>query len=185
MTDIAPASKAEAGYEVSIATAEDALGVTALLEACYPPLFAKGYDDATLKTALPRMIVANPRLLASGNFFIAVEHRGAIVGCGGWSRERPGSNESVAGEGHVRHFATHPAFLKRGIGRAIFARCKEQAMAQGIRRFDCYASLVAVDFYRALGFSAVGPMDLNLGPGVSIPGVLMRAEMSGLDLQKE
>jgi GNAT superfamily N-acetyltransferase len=178
-------SGAAGGYEVSVATEADAPGVTRLLETCYPPLFAKGYDEATLKIALPRMTKANPKLLASGHYFIAADARGAIIGCGGWSKERPGSIESVAGAGHVRHFATDPAHLRRGIGGAIFARCKAQALAQGIRRFDCYSSLVAVDFYRALGFSVVGPMDLNLGPDVTIPGVLMRAEFDSADPQKE
>ena len=155
----------------------DVPAVTALLEACYPVLFALGYERDVLAPALPRMTKANPRLLASGNFFVAESADGGIVGCGGWSQERPGTNDIVEGEGHIRHFATHPDWLRRGIGRAIIDHCVGQATAAGVKRFDCYSSLVAVAFYRAAGFSTVGAMTLDLGPGVTIPGVLMRREI--------
>ena len=92
---------------------------------------------------------SNPRLLASGNFTVAESEAGAIIGCGGWSKERPGSNEIAEGIGHVRHFATHPKWLHRGIGRAIFETCVKQAEAAGIGRFQCYSSLVAIPFYEA------------------------------------
>jgi GNAT superfamily N-acetyltransferase len=161
-------------YEIRPSTPADADAVTALLEASYPKLFAAGYDETALAPALPRMTKANPRLLASGNYFIAESTDGEIVGCGGWSKERPGSNEIEAGIGHVRHFATHPDWLRRGIGGAIIARCIQQARAAGVERLECYSSLVAVRFYEAIGFAVAGPVSLELGPGVTLPGCLMR-----------
>jgi len=160
-------------YVIRLATPGDASAVTALLEASYPKLFAAGYDPKILATALPRMTKANPRLLASGGFFLAESEDRQIVGCGGWSKERPGTNETREGEAHIRHFATHPDWLRRGIGRAMIARCVAQAKAAGIERFDCYSSLVAVDFYEAMGFTVVGPMTLELGLDVTLPGCLM------------
>lgn len=164
-------------YSVRIAVPEDVPAVTALFEATYPPLFAAGYGPEVLAAALPRMTKANPRLLASGNFFVATRRDGEIIGCGGWSKERPGTSEFRDGIGHIRHFATHPDWLRRGIGRAIIDRCSEQARAADIARFECYSSLVAVGFYRAIGFSVESEMTLDLGDGVSIKGMLMRREI--------
>jgi len=160
-------------YVIRLATPGDASAVTALLEASYPKLFAAGYDAKILATALPRMTKANPRLLASGGFFLAESEDRQIVGCGGWSKERPGTNETREGEAHIRHFATHPDWLRRGIGRAMIARCVAQAKTAAIKRFDCYSSLVAVDSYEAMGFTVVGPMTLELGLDVTLPGCLM------------
>jgi len=165
-------------YTARIATVEDAPGVTALLEASYPVLFAADYEHDMLAPALPRLTKANPRLLASGNFFVAESVNGAIVGCGGWSKERPGTNEIRDGEGHVRHFATHPDWLRCGIGRTIIDHCFEQARAAGLRRLECYSSRVAVQFYQAVGFSVVKPMTIELGPDVTLPGLLMQSRIA-------
>lgn len=152
----------------------DAESVTALLEACYPKLFASGYEPEVLAAALPRMTKANPRLLAWGNFFVAENESGAIIGCGGWSKEQPGSKDHRESDGHIRHFATHPDWLRRGIATAILDRSIDQARAAGIQRLECYSSLVAVSFYEASGFEVIGPWTVELGPGVTLPGCLMR-----------
>lgn len=165
-------------YKIRTARPEDAEAVTGLLEACYPTLFAAGYEPQILSPALPRMTKANPRLLASGNFFVAENESGAIVGCGGWSKEQPGSNDHHESEGHIRHFATHPDWLRRGIARAIIDRSIDQARAAGISRLECYSSLVAVRFYEAVGFEVIGPWTVELGPGVTLPGCLMRREIA-------
>jgi N-acetylglutamate synthase-like GNAT family acetyltransferase len=162
---------------IRIAAPEDAPAVTALLEVCYPKLFAAGYEADLLKLALPRMTKANPRLLASGNFFVAEAEAGRLVGCGGWSMERPGTSQIREGEAHIRHFATDPDWLRRGIGGTIIRQCVEQARAIGVKRLECYSSLVAVRFYEAMGFTVVGLMTMELGPDVALPGYLMRREI--------
>jgi len=164
-------------YAIRTATPGDAPAVSALLEASYPKLFAAGYEEKTLAAALPRITKSNPRLLASGNFFVAENAGGEIAGCGGWSKEQPDSDEISEAIGHIRHFATHPDWLRRGIGRAIVDRCVEQALAAKIRRLECYSSLVAVDFYQTMGFGMVRPMTVELGPDVTLPGCLMRRDI--------
>ncbi|MFO0991847.1 MAG: GNAT family N-acetyltransferase [Hyphomicrobiales bacterium] len=165
-------------YSIRTAALADAEAVTALLEACYPTLFAAGYEPAILAAALPRMTKSNPRLLASGHFFVAESETGAIVGCGGWSKEQPGGTDLHKSEGHIRHFATHPDWLRRGIARAIIEHSIDQARAAGIHRLECYSSLVAIRFYEAVGFAVVGPWTVELGPGVTLPGCLMRREIA-------
>ena len=165
-------------FDLRVATPADFASVSALLEASYPALFAPSYAPQALVKALPLIIRANPRLLQSGKFYLALTPHEHVVGCGGWSKERPGTGETEGSQGHVRHFATHPDWIRRGVGRAIFARCVQDAMADGISSFECYSSLVAVEFYHALGFAIIRNMDLQLAEGVSIPGVLMRYEIA-------
>lgn len=158
---------------VRVATGDDEAAVTAILTASYPTLMPSEYERSVLDAALPLMTKANPRLLSSGSYFIAAAETGAPAGCGGWTRERPGTGEAADGLGHIRHFATHPDFTGRGVGRAIFAACRAQAGAAGIRQFECYASLNAEGFYRSLGFEAVAPIDVEMGPDLVFPSLKM------------
>lgn len=161
-------------YAIRTATDSDKDAVGALLKASYPVLFHSWYDDDALAAALPQMTRANPRLLASQKFFAAETLDYLIVGCGGWSRERPGSGAVEDGLGHIRHFATHPGWLRRGIGRALLERCIADAAAQGVTRFECYSSLPAERFYRSQGFVPVETVEVALGNGVRLPSVTMR-----------
>ncbi|MFH6785891.1 MULTISPECIES: GNAT family N-acetyltransferase [Methylobacterium] len=155
---------------------DDGAAVTALPAATYPILMAPAYETATLSRALPLMVRANPVLLASGSFHVAGVP-GQIVGCGGWTPERPGTGEVEPGLGHIRHFAVHPASGGCGIGRALFEACREQARARGVEAFECYASLNAEPFYRALGFTKLAPRDIAMGDGVQFPAVWMQCRL--------
>lgn len=48
------------------------------------------------------------------------------------------------------------------------------AEAEGAIRFECLSTLTAVPFYAALGFVALGPVDLTLAPGMVFPAVRMQ-----------
>jgi ribosomal protein S18 acetylase RimI-like enzyme len=151
--------------------------VSLLLEASYTKLLAKGYDRDLMAKALPLVTKANSQLLASGNFYLVQTQQGHFIGCGGWSKEQPGSGEIRNGEAHIRHFATHPDWTRQGVGRALLTRCLQDAKVAAVRILECHSSLVAVDFYRASGFVVVRPIDMQLTSDVSIPGVLMRREL--------
>lgn len=152
----------------------DAAAVTALLAACYPRLMASAYPPAVLAVALPLMTRANPALLASGSYYLAEGADGALLGCGGWTPDRPGRGDVRPGLAHIRHFATHPTATGQGIGRALFTRCLADATAAGFDRFECYASLNAVGFYAALGFIEAERTAVAMGDGIAFPCVLMR-----------
>lgn len=172
-----PAEPKEAGgigYSIRIAKPNDAAGVDALLQASYPQLMAPAYDAVLLAPALELMTKANALLLASGTYYVAEAAEGAIVGCGGWTSQRPGTGEVESGLGHLRHFGTHPQWTRRAIGRAIYAACEASARLEGVTAFQCYSSLNAEEFYAALGFERLCKIDLALTPEVSLPGVLMR-----------
>jgi len=129
-----------------------------------------------LAPALKLITQANPGLLASGTYYVAESEQGSIVGCGGWTHARPGDGVVEPKLGHIRHFATHPDWIKRGIGSAIYSRCETEAEAAGVTRFQCYASLNAVSFYSVLGFESMRRIDLKMGSDTALPCQLMYRE---------
>jgi N-acetylglutamate synthase-like GNAT family acetyltransferase len=165
-------------YEVRVARPEDAEAVTRLLEASYPELLPSAYDAQFLERALKLITRANPKLLSSGTYYVAENADGLLVGCGGWTRERPGTAEVEPHLGHIRHFGTHPAWIRRGVGRAIYSRCRDTARVAGVRTFEAYAGLNAETFYHALGFERVREIDVELQPQLVMHGILMRREIS-------
>ena len=158
------------------ARSEDAPEVTRLLALSYARLMAGAYEASLLAAAVPLIAVANPSLLASGRYFLAFTGAGDLAGCGGWSLERPWG-EAEPGLGHVRHFAVHPDHLGRGIGRALFEVSAAQARQAGVTRMECYASLNAEGFYRALGFRTVRPISVELRPGLVFPALEMHTAL--------
>ena len=161
-------------YDLRVATIQDAEAVSELLRASYPRLMRSAYEEEVLSPALQVMTKANPSLLSSGKFYFAILPTGLVVGCGGWSPEQPGKETVEQGLGHIRHFAVHPDWTRRGIGRSVFTVCVRAACAAGLMTFECYSSLNAEKFYRALGFVRIREIDIELKPSLMLRGVLMR-----------
>ena len=120
------------------------------------------------------MTLPNSALLSSGTFYLTKLETGFAVGCGGWSWERPGKGDIESGLGHIRHFATHPNWVGRGIGRSIYNMCVREARSSGVSAFECYSSLNAEAFYAALGFQVMQRVNVEMGPNVLFPTILMR-----------
>jgi N-acetylglutamate synthase-like GNAT family acetyltransferase len=160
---------------VRVAGPDDAAAVETVLRASYPHLMALGYSADLLTRALPLMTRANPALLRSGTYYLAEAQVGAVVGCGGWTLERPGAMSAAIDPtlGHIRHFATHPDWIRCGIGRALLERCVADARRVGVQRFECCSSVVAEPFYGALGFVAVESIAVDMGSGIVFPSVRM------------
>jgi N-acetylglutamate synthase-like GNAT family acetyltransferase len=167
-------------YRDHIRTARptDADAISALSEASYSRLLAESYDSGVLRLALPHMIKANLKLLASGSYYVAEIRPGVLVGCGGWSAAKPGGGEIVEGEARVRHFAVHPEWTRRGLGTSLLTRCIGDARSLGIRKLHCFSTLNAEPFYRASGFETIGPIDVPMGATVAFPGILMKYEIA-------
>ncbi len=76
------------------------------------------------------------QLMKDGTYFV-VEENGALAGCGGWSRRAtmyggdvsPGRDPALLDPAkdaaRVRAMYTHPAFVRRGVGRMILERCED------------------------------------------------------------
>lgn len=158
---------------IRVATLGDAGAVGALLRESYPVLMRPAYGEA-LSAVLDAMVRANPALLASGSYYVAESEHGRVVGAGGWTRERPDDAAIEPSHAHLRHFATHPYWCRRGVARRIYNLCEVRAREAGIRYLECYSSLNAAAFYAALGFESVARIDVPMGEGRSLAGVLMR-----------
>lgn len=163
-------------FAVRVATPEDFAAVDSMLRASYPELMAVAYDELALAAALPLMARANSALLASGTYYVAEAH-GAVVGCGGWTLNAPGTRDTQPGIAHLRHFGTHRDWIRRGVGRAIYLQCEIAARAAGVRAFVCHSSLNGEPFYAALGFVRVNTLQMTMGPGVALTAVLMRKDI--------
>ena len=161
------------GFAIRVATLKDELAVSALLEASYPVLMQQDYDRDLLSAALPALTRASPELLQSGTYYVAETESELVVGCGGWTRERPGNGDVEDELGHIRHFATHPKWIGQGVGRSIYDTCERQARSEGVTNFRCYSSVNAEGFYATLGFESIQGMDVPLGPHLTLPGILM------------
>lgn len=158
---------------VRTATEADAETVGRVLAASYPALMAGAYESALLARALPLMTQPNPRLLASGTYYLC-EAGGTAVGCGGWSFDPPPGGERADGLAHIRHFATEAGWTGRGVGRALYERCEADARAAGARELHCWSSRNGERFYAAMGFERVGDIAAPMGPELAFPSVLMR-----------
>ncbi len=160
-------------FTVRQARPDDTVDVSRVLRASYTQLLKASYDQPTLDRALPFVVDANPELLSSGTYYVCVSQSGDILGCGGWTRNKPEGVGSVNGLGHVRHFATHPDRCRMGVGRAIYGRCEQDAKDQGITAFECQSSRYAVPFYRSVGFQVLEPIHIPLGEGADFPALRM------------
>jgi GNAT superfamily N-acetyltransferase len=119
------------------------------------------------------MTRASPKLLTSTTYYLA-EVEGEPVGCGGWTREEPGTDKVVPALAHIRHFGVAAGWAGQGIGRALYARSEADAQRGGVKQFECFASLNGEAFYKALGFAAVHPISVRMGTTLEFPGILMR-----------
>jgi GNAT superfamily N-acetyltransferase len=160
-------------FRVRVASADDAEGVSAVLRASYSQLLTAHYTPAEMAPMRPLIVKANPKLLICGTYYVAVGD-GAYLGCGGWTPAKYApAGEDTTGLGAVRHFATHPDHVRRGVGRAMYEESERTARAAGMTRFLCNAAKGAEAFYAALGFVGDEPFDVPLAEGVLMPSVRM------------
>lgn len=157
--------------EIRPTTSADMAAVDALLARTYPKLLKADYPPSVLVTALPVISRARPELLVCGTYY-AAEETGVILGAGGWT---PDGGDT--GLGHIRHVVTDDRALRCGVGRALMAHSFSQARAAGCRRLECLATRTAEPFYKAMGFTTVGPVDVTLAGGIVFPSIKMTRDL--------
>ncbi|MEP5088068.1 MAG: GNAT family N-acetyltransferase [Paracoccaceae bacterium] len=155
-------------FKIRTSHKSDLAAVDALLSRAYPKLLKADYAPSVLVTSLPLISRAQPALLECGSYYVAEAWDGRILGAGGWT---PDPEQS--GLGHIRHVVTDDRQVRKGVGSGLMKHCFGQAQAEGFNRLECWSTITAVSFYSALGFAEIGPMDVQLQPGVSFPAVQM------------
>lgn len=159
---------------IRAARPEDLGEVHAMMSVSYPVQLKSDYPPSVLVLALPLISRAQPQLLRSGNYFLAVSKDGDILGSGGFSHPDPGNGQRRRGVGHVRHLVTDHRHTRRGIGRALMARIESAATGQGITTLGCLSTRTAVPFYLACGYVQDGPVTIALRPGIEFPAIRMQ-----------
>ncbi|MBC07591.1 GNAT family N-acetyltransferase [Thalassospira sp.] len=169
-----------AAITLHIATPDDADAVTALFKRSYATFLVDDYAPDVLERGMAFLARANPDLLASGTYYLAKTEAGDVVGAGGWTAVRPGSDDAdvQTGLAHVRHFAVDPAYARMGIASMLFDRCVEDAKAsENVTRFECYSTLSARRFYETRGFRVIGDFAAPFAPDFSFPSLHMVCDL--------
>ncbi|QHQ33990.1 GNAT family N-acetyltransferase [Algicella marina] len=166
---------AEAGpaYFIRASRSDDMGAVDLLLSRSYPRLLKADYPPSVLVTAIPLISRAQPELLRSGTYYVAEAADGGIWGAGGWSLAPPGGTAQRGVAGHIRHFATDPVHVRKGVAAAVMHRVLLDARAAGLTALECFSTRTAVAFYAAQGFEVEAGVELRLGNAVVFPAVRM------------
>lgn len=158
---------------IRTATPDDSSAVEMVSKASYDHHFPAAYEAEVLSAVLPVITKASAMLLESGHFFVAEMAEGEVVGCGGWSEEKPGTRERDGETAHLRHFAVAPNAGGAGIGRQIFTACHAQAATTGLTRLEVLSSLNATAFYARMGFAETGPRTAMIAGTLPFPAIDM------------
>jgi GNAT superfamily N-acetyltransferase len=155
-----------------VAVPSDLAAVDQLLSDSYPRLLAPDYPPSILVMALPLISRAQPALLRSGRYFLALGGD-RLLAAGGWSTGAPGDGQAQPRIGHIRHVVTDYRHQRQGIGRQLMVHLLADAQLAGMTTLACLSTLTAVRFYETMGFVAKGPVTVPLRPGIDFPAVQM------------
>ena len=167
------------------ATMDDREPIKQLIAESARILSRKHYNDAQIEAAITTVFGVDTDLIDDGTYFVA-EISGVLAGCGGWSRRKTlfgGDQYSSRDAGYldpasdfakIRAFFIHPEHARKGVARAILARCEDEARAHGFRGLELMSTLPGVEFYKSCGFSERGTFDLELKDGVKLELVPMQ-----------
>jgi GNAT superfamily N-acetyltransferase len=173
-----------ASLQHRLARHEDIATLTALMDAAIGTLQKPFLDEGQI--AASRTIMGlDTQLIADRTYFI-VEQDDVLAGCGGWSRATMYGGDSSPGRSaelldpakdaaRIRAMYTHPAFVRRGVGRLILSLCKGAARAEGFTRAELVATMAGLPLYKACGYRALEPL-IDDRSGVGVP--LMRMTKS-------
>lgn len=175
-------------YVIRKATLDDRAAIEELIAESARNLSREDYSERQIEAALRTVFGVDTDLIVDGTYFVAASGP-LLVGCGGWSRRRTlfggdrfARRDSSALDprleaAKVRAFFVHPQWARKGIGRAILARCEAEAKAHGFRSLELMSTLPGLKLYRAYGYEGTQRVEYEIGDGVRIEFVPMRKEL--------
>jgi GNAT superfamily N-acetyltransferase len=161
-----------------LATRDDLAELRPLVDAAIGEL-QTAFLDAD-QVASSRAIMGVDTTLIDDGTYVVVHDGGALAGCGGWSRRATlyGGNHSAGRDARlldpateparVRAMYTHPAFVRRGVGRLVLALCEAAAAAEGFTRLELMATRAGRPLYEAAGYVPIEEVEDASG-GVPVP----------------
>lgn len=172
------------------ATKADLPALTAIMDRAIAEL-QRGFLSPEQIAASRAVMGLDTQLVRDGTYFVA-ELDGSIAGCGGWSARATlyGGDHSAGRDARrldpateparVRAMYTDPAFVRRGVSRAIIAACEDAAAAAGFGAVELMATLSGAALYRTVGYIAVAEIVDHAG-GVGVPLIRMEKELAPAD----
>jgi GNAT superfamily N-acetyltransferase len=166
------------------AVPEDVPAIATLMRRSVLDVFPAFHDETETAAAARYLTEPDTVLIDDGTYFVH-EADGQVVACGGWSKrdklytgsgDAPGDDrllDPATEPARVRAMFVHADWTRRGLGRAILARCEEAARAAGYRSLVLMATLPGVPLYRAYGFREVTRTTIPLPDGTFLGGVSM------------
>jgi GNAT superfamily N-acetyltransferase len=171
-------------WSLRLAREQDASAIEMLIRISARGLQSSHYSKAQIDGAIGSVFDVDHQLLSDHTYFLA-EHKGQIVGCGGWSKRKTlfGGDamkteidiklDPSRDSARIRAFFVHPEWAHRGIGRAILQRCEKAIRFAGFRSVELVATLTGVLFYGACSYSQGEKFEIRLPNGLTLPVVRM------------
>jgi GNAT superfamily N-acetyltransferase len=176
-------------WSLRLARETDVPALEKLIQLSARGLRADFYSAAQIEGALGSVFGVDRQLIRDRTYFV-VEGEGELIGCGGWSKRKTlfGSDHQTGRDdaeldperdpARIRAFFIHPAWARRGIGRAILEACEEAIRAANFRSIELAATLPGVPFYSACNYSAGERYDVPLSNQLTMPVVRMRKDLA-------
>jgi GNAT superfamily N-acetyltransferase len=170
-----------------LASAGDLDAMRALMELSIAQLQTPYLDAA--QVASSRSIMGLDTQLVLDETYFVVEIHGQLAGCGGWSRRAtlygsdatpdrsPAPLDPNTDAARIRAMYTHPAHVRKGVGRLILQLCERAAATEGFQRAELVATLSGEPLYAACGYSAIERFSDARG-GVAVPLVRMAKSLA-------
>ncbi|MBV9657170.1 MAG: GNAT family N-acetyltransferase [Verrucomicrobia bacterium] len=188
-------------FSIRLARWEDIPALAALIPLSVRALQAHWYSATQIEASLGTAFDVDRQLIRDGTYFVAEEQPKApdssIIGCGGWSRRLAvcgGDHGRSAAEGEedeetrtldpahdparIRAFFVHPAWARRGVGRAILGACEAALCAAGFHDAMLVATLAGEPLYAACGYVATERYELPLTDRLTLPVVRMTKQFA-------
>ena len=176
-------------FELRNALVEDEAALERLIAASARGL-SVAYTDLQVAAAIGTAFGLDRTLIDDGTYFVA-EAGCEIVGCGGWSRRatlfggdrQPGRRSALLDPARdaarIRAFFVRPDWARKGIGRAMLARCEAEARGAGFTSAELVATVAGRELYGSLGYAADEPFEHRLAHDVAIQFIPMRKRLDG------
>jgi GNAT superfamily N-acetyltransferase len=163
---------------------DDVAAIAPLMDAAIAGLLAPYLPPEGVAASFDIMGL-DTQLIDDGTYYV-VESGGVVIGCGGWSRRATlfGGDHSAGRDAalldpardpaRVRAMYTHPAWTRRGVGRALLALCDARARDEGFTACELAATLAGEPLYLACGYREVERFTADAPSGVAVPLIRMR-----------
>lgn len=183
----------ETQIRIRSATPADEPAIAALIGTSARVLAESDYRKAQIEGALLGAWAVDTTLIKDRTYFVCQAEDGTgtdeLLACGGWSyRGTLFGGDSQSGReprrldprteaARIRAFFVHPTWSRRGLGRALLARCESEARAAGFGAAELVATLPGERLYAAHGYQAVERREYPLPNGERILFVTMRRSL--------